>query len=332
MSNKKSVRNSAIDMVKLIAMFMVLGLHLNVGQLHSSFLLSAQSAISCIAIPLFFMVSGFLLCKKELNFSYSKRKIKGILKFVFYTCTILIVFFIIKDIILHHSIQSKYFYLPTYILWFFQKGFFAQFWYFGAMIIIYLIAPFLRKIIDSRYLDKTIIICTIISFTFFILDLRTNFEQEYIPQTFRIYYWIMYFLIGAYVRIHQKKLLVIKYHFAIIAGIIYTAFQLLIQTKVRMGNEFFFGSLFCMVYAVCVFSSCLNIKTSNKFITKSSALFLPVYTLHLLLYKNLCNRYIHIKIEPNIDFVLTYIIYASITVSFCWLIMKNKMMKDLFRI
>jgi surface polysaccharide O-acyltransferase-like enzyme len=71
MNNKIIGRNLSLDLVKIIAMFMVLALHININnKLPISFFLTLNYCFACIAIPLFFMVSGYLLANKELNVNY----------------------------------------------------------------------------------------------------------------------------------------------------------------------------------------------------------------------------------------------------------------------
>lgn len=84
-------RNLSIDLVKIIAMLMVI--HIRVTGVVSESLLSlCNDAYSGIAIPLFFMVSGYLLSAKNLTPKYSVKKIKGILRFVGITVTTIIAY------------------------------------------------------------------------------------------------------------------------------------------------------------------------------------------------------------------------------------------------
>ena len=77
-------RNIGIDVVKIIAMIMVVGLHVQFGGgLAPSELLKLQYGIGLCAIPLFFMVSGFLMQEKMPDHKYAWHKIYSILKYVF---------------------------------------------------------------------------------------------------------------------------------------------------------------------------------------------------------------------------------------------------------
>lgn len=199
-------RNLSIDLVKVIAMFMVMAIHIHrTGIATGSWILKCNSAVTVIAIPLFFMVSGYLLSGKQLSLDYSKRKIKGILRFVFITITI----FVLSYFILYDHIKmvprpmSTTSVIGSYVSWTFQRGLLWQYWYFGAMIIIYAMGPIFTKIFQSNNLPYFIIGCVIISFCFFVLDCKYNFEKSYIRQTFRVWYWFMYFLLGGYIRLNR---------------------------------------------------------------------------------------------------------------------------------
>lgn len=83
-------RNQSIDLIKIIAMYMVLMLHTGVAR-HFATNYDYTSVpevymVAGIAIPLFFMVSGFLLANRLVDWKYSFSKIIGILRFTFIIC------------------------------------------------------------------------------------------------------------------------------------------------------------------------------------------------------------------------------------------------------
>lgn len=71
------MRNQNIDLIKIVAMFMVLALHLHVYMPIRQSVPDYIYGLCGIAIPLFFMVSGFLMCDKPSDFQYVKRKWGG---------------------------------------------------------------------------------------------------------------------------------------------------------------------------------------------------------------------------------------------------------------
>lgn len=84
------MRNQSIDFIKIIAMYMVLMLHTGViRHFTSSYDYTSVPEvymIAGIAIPLFFMVSGFLLVNKQVDRKYITNKILGILRFTLIIC------------------------------------------------------------------------------------------------------------------------------------------------------------------------------------------------------------------------------------------------------
>lgn len=311
---------------------MVLALHINIThQIEYSWILACNYAYACVAIPLFFMVSGFLMHGRLLSVNYSIKKIKGILKFVFITTTIIITYFLINNCIRHHN-SSLYYYVSAYYLWIFQGGPMWQYWYFASMIIIYSFAPIFEKIFHSKYLSIWLLFFIIISLVVFILNSIFDFERKYVIQSFRIWYWFMYFLLGGYIRKHQDRFKFINWWYAIVMCLIYTIFQKSGIINVR-GNEYYFGSIMCMIYAISVFCACINTKIEkSKTIKTLSSLFLPVYTVHptILIW---FSHFSFIKtLHPINQYFLAYFIVCLITILLSYLIMKIPIIKNIFRI
>ena len=124
-------RNQSIDLVKIIAMVMVVRMHVCFNQsLASNWPFDFVFGILTPAIPLFFMVSGYLMQGKMPTYKYVFRKILNILKYVY-------TFIIISSIVM----SAKSGHLPKWNIlyeWFLQRGPYSIFWYLGAMIYIYI--------------------------------------------------------------------------------------------------------------------------------------------------------------------------------------------------
>ena len=89
-------RDLSIDLVKVIAMCMVLLLHTGVtstSYLMMSEMRSVVYAFSGIAVPLFFMVSGYLMAERRIDMSYVKNKTYRILRFIFITTTVVLMIY-----------------------------------------------------------------------------------------------------------------------------------------------------------------------------------------------------------------------------------------------
>ncbi|MBO4315383.1 MAG: acyltransferase family protein [Prevotella sp.] len=319
-------RNLSIDLVKVIAMFMVMALHVFLCHIvQQSLVFSWNYGIASIAIPLFFMVSGFLLCRKDGQISYSVRKIKGILKFVFITIT----FIVLLNIILppHVSLVDG---LKSYYAWFYQKGLVWQYWYFGAMIILYALLPLLLKIIHSRWLPYVILALVAIGFVMFLLNIFYEFEKHYIRQTFRLWYWLMYFFVGAYIRLHQQYFSKIGWWHVL--GVV--VFMLVYVYYVEIPyDEYAFGSIICMIYAVTVFSACLNTKIKHgKVIQELSRFFLPVYAMHPFVISRLEPLSPYFQFTPAVQYFVVLIIIFIVNIALAFVLMRIPYVKDIFKI
>lgn len=317
-------------------MIMVLALHTGV---FASYLpnVICKRLIYClfsIAVPLFFMVSGYLLARKELNWSYSKHKIKGILRFVFLTTTIFWIWNFAYDIIVYGHCTSPFYRLYIFFYWVIQAGINWHYWYFASMIMIYLLCPWLSRIIHSKNNKNYICFLMAICFVFFLLEYLYPFERNYIPQSFRIWYWILYFLIGSYICLNPKLFKLITWPIALGVGLCYALYQL--WDPMNIGYGFHFGSISCIIYTIVIFAACLNTRldANNRFITNISSLFLPVYSLHPFLFKayDYSCKIILSPLEPNVRCLMSLLIYITITIFICWGLMKLPYMDKLFKI
>ena len=198
----------AWDAIKLVACIFVCTLH-TIGMFmsespgfHLSYLLFYMSGI---AVPLFFMVNGFLLAPKDGGIKYYYRKIFNIVKIV---CVFTFIFDIPK--LARGDISILIPFKQACSSLFFQGGVFPVFWFFGSLIFIYALMPFLKKyVIPIRTrLYGLLLFLSVLQFIVYTCDIYTNyvysfiFENVYIPQSFRLYSHLMYFLLGVCLRLY----------------------------------------------------------------------------------------------------------------------------------
>lgn len=175
-------RSSSIDLIKICACLGVCTLHFyiremeDLGHFRPDFVLFY---IATIAIPLFFMVNGYLILSKTRETSYYLKRILNIFKIVF---TVNALFYIVV-----HFIQGQFLINPikkplieTFKNMFLQEGGFSIFWFFGALLMIYAILA----IIPSSYLTTKTIIIAIITLTFVSLAVNgTNLLSAFYTHT-----------------------------------------------------------------------------------------------------------------------------------------------------
>lgn len=334
-------RNISIDLIKVLAMTFVMMLH-TIPPYHNNLPCFILATISGIAIPLFFMVSGYLLINKKGGWKYSIHKIIGIIKFV----TILT----IPITILRRLLKPDYWFdLKSWIVDligpYFQLSYLWVLWYLGAMCIIYLILPIIHNLY-RRYNLIFLIISTlffaVICNTVFTLNTTIHFERG-IYQTLRAYNLILYFLMGATTKILMPQ---IKNAFSsfvskkqwqwiltpIIFALIYSCFLRYISHK--DGVEYQFGSAMCMAYSIVTFV-CISLYKPGKFVTKwvkiLSNLFLPAFVIHTFVISALT------KVMPqtapdNYIGIFKFLIVWIVTISISYIIMKTSIGRWVFRI
>lgn len=182
-----SNRNVNLDLVKVLASIGVVGLHA-IGMVNYSIYYFCD-----FAVPLFMMVNGYLMFNKsDITPAYAFTKILSLLKIV--VCWNLLI--ILPVMVLRHKFVNP---IRLCVNCLFQKGYLWHFWYFGALIIIYLALPLIHHLIKNRPLLHLIlvVILVLISVTISIMSMVRGYSiQKYVPQTLRIWTWLMFFLFG----------------------------------------------------------------------------------------------------------------------------------------
>ena len=318
-------------------MFMVMTLHLGISTSPDKFI-AGGVYISAIAIPLFFLVSGWLMIDKPIGGGYLIRKIGRIFRFVTIISLIGAVCSFWIPMLNYEGIGWG---LKKIILIiinpYLQKGIFSVFWYLGAMIVIYALLPIFNLAYRKYGLIGLyfIAVCLFIIECFvFQLNVLYNFEERFVLQAFRIWNWLFYFIMGAIIkRRFSKNNLTIGWGLPISLAFLYVLYAHMIIPLVHTW-EYLYASPMCMLYSIIVFVYIVNIKISNKILIKIisffSNLFLPVYALHiiiLLCLRNMPNIGLGI-IKPEVYLFLVWFI----TIIISWIIIKIPIVRSIFRI
>lgn len=299
---------------------------------------------SCVvAIPLFFMVSGFLLLGREnIGYKYAFRKIFGIVRFVF-----IVSFSLFCAYVVWNLIQRDYdedfigFFLSTFLYSFLQRGHFWMFWYLGAMVLIYLLLPILNKIYQRERLANVFFILLFIGeAVVFALNLYVGEEQgqpfeSLFIQTFRLWNWLFYFMLGGIIKRHGSC--VRRTH----TFYMFLAFSFVLNIVVESWLSPMMHSSFCEYFycSVVVMLLCCLLFISiqrqnihdNQLIASLSALFLPVYTFHV---------FVIFALSKVIDFsmfgiaapIIMWFTISATTIFISFLLMQIPIMKNIFRI
>lgn len=309
-----------------MAMLGVICLHCCIGRLDNP-IAFVMSRLSGISIPLFFMVSGYLLVEKDGSYNYSLKKILGIIKFVF---IITISYWFLYSFLNGFDLNK----LLTFFLYsFVQKGPFWMFWYFGAMCLVYLLLPILLscKRIVSNFFLKLLAFLICIDFVIFVLTLQVHLEYN-VTQCFRLWNWLTFFTIGALIKEHLfavKGLLKYNILLCVVSALLFISFVYYCRFVID-GVEYFFTTPLCMLYAFSVFLTIASVNIKyNKIIDELSKLFLPVYSLHyfvIIFYRKFLYIPSWVFISPFFD----WIIISIMTLFISYLLMRIPVMKKIF--
>ena len=319
-------RNLNLDFIKIIAMIFVVGLHSQtkwfIGNININWYYIYT--ICGTAIPLFFTVSGYLLLgRKNIDWNYSIKKIWGIVRFVFVVCWI---YWLIMLIITQEPHWDKLYKDPLGA--FLMGGAFWQFWYFGSMNIIYILYPILNKLYYEKYnLFALLFVCLIITCAaIHVINIITPGTLEAkIPQSLRIWNWLMYFCLGGMIKKHEKN---IEWKWVFLLAFAY-GIQLFIVSSIdskMLKSDYNFASPLTLIYIYCLFQALnhLNVQKISNGIKFLSPLFLPVYTIHPYITP--------IRAHFRSIYPVYWLIITAITIAISWVIMQTKIGKWVFRI
>lgn len=143
----KPQREYYYDILRIIACFLVIINHsetkvfTDVGISVTWFVSAFKFLLSKIAVPIFFMISGALLLKKDDSY-------KKILLRIIRMIVVLLIFSVVIPIILSRNIPSLKGILSS-ILVIIKRPYFTAYWYLYALIGLYIMTPIIRKMIKS---------------------------------------------------------------------------------------------------------------------------------------------------------------------------------------
>lgn len=323
-------RNLSIDLVKIVAMCLVVALHTTYGFIKENSFEDVSFIIynlGVIAIPLFFMVSGYLLLGREdISFRYSLKKIYGIIKFSF---LMIFGFWFLWSIKFGFDIRTL---IGNITGCFFQRGTFYMFWYFGAMCLIYIMLPFFNKLYFRRRIFMIVCLgCILIQNIAFTSNIISDGETS-VCQTFRLWNWFTYFFLGGVLK-HQtlnKRFLAWSILPLLILTLSYMIW--LYPFFVSQQCEYFYSSFIVeiMCCTIFLFIKSINIRHS-RIIKNLSALFLPVYTFHVFVIA-LSSPISKALYDYQIGGVIYWIVVLCITMVISWFLMKIPQINKMFKI
>ena len=315
----RKYRNINLDLLKVLACVGVVLLHtamVGFKKTGSWNFLTYLYYLGTYSIPLFFMVNGYLLLgKREITYSYVLQKIKWILITV--SSWTFIVWLFKRDFT--ENLIKKI--VGSLI----QRGYFFQFWFFGALILIYLCLPVLKTVINSK--RKYVYILSLLVAIGFIVELANIFLQmpiqTHVMQTFRLWTWFFYYLLGGYIA--QFNVDNLKYRFknwmkivsillVLISPII--LFFLAKNTYHNLFAEYFYDILFVKFTSLGIFLTIFSLslhENGSKWIVSLSNQTMGVFIIHTYIMKVWEKLF-------GFSFVGSYLLFAIFTLSVSFII------------
>lgn len=323
MTQYKVNRDQAIDLIKIVAMCMVVCLHtthpyLNHPVHYIEYILYNTSVM---AVPLFFMVSGYLLIgRPEKDYRYSFKKIWKMLRFVFIIVAIWGVICLPWDKEFFSTLAGN---ISGALLCYYT---FDRFWFLGALCLLYCLYPLINRLYgDLRNFSAVLAVTVVILSLVFISNLTQGLEKH-IYQTLRLWNWIFYFMLGG-----LCKHLTLPRTTAAILVIISAVMNILVIRWLgpyipTTYCEYFYGCPVVILLSTSVFIFLKGFKIGNSpVIAGLSRLFLPVYAFHDFFFE----LFEHYGIMTYNGGTLFIAVLLS-SIAFSWLIMKIPLLNRFF--
>ena len=315
----RKYRNINLDLLKVLACVGVVLLHTTMDgfkETGSWNLLTYLYYLGTYSIPLFFMVNGYLLLgKREITYSYILQKVKWILITV--SSWTFIVWLFKRDFT--ENLIKKI--VGSLI----QKGYFFQFWFFGSLMLIYICLPILKKFLNSKrsylyILSVLLVIGLIFELANIVLQMPI---QTYVIQTFRLWTWFFYYVLGGYIAQFTMKELKSRFKnwMKIVSILLFLISPLILFfiAKTAYHNlfaEYFYDTLFVKVSTLGIFLTILTLTLNekrNEWIVSLSNQTMGVFIIHTYIMKVWEKLF-------GFNFVGAYLLFALFTLSVSFII------------
>lgn len=300
-----------IDLIESIAIFFVILYHsilydYNIFQNNSIIIYVRYFFMTILStcVPLFFLVNGYLLFKKEFNLKKHIYKIiRLILLTIIWALFLMTIYMIIKNnpINIKTIIESI---LSLDITWSMNI-----FWFMGALICIYILFPALKSMFDTNKKAYIffVITCSIFTFGYTIVNhliILSNYNYNNIDVSFitmfnpfrGIYgYSFVYFCVGGLLYNYENKILSIKNRNIVciigllicctllfLLGVYYTKY---VDRKIYDVVWNGYDTIFTFFNCIFIYILCLNFTKNCSFITNISKNTLGIFFIHGLIIK-----------------------------------------------
>lgn len=336
----KKERKVGIEILRILSMYMVLILHYKLHQNVSSltdinYKIANFVDILCVcAVNCYVLISGYFLSKGETSI---KKLIKTLSPVWFYSITILIVNLLLTEDVIKYNNLLKFIFPVTL----------GEYWFVLSYTLLYLLTPFLKKVIDNserKELKSLIIILLFFSFLSNFLG-NSNINSNIIDKTrgYGIIWLTTLFICAGYIRKYKlenkipKKFLLLSYICSsILVYISFLSIKYLNDNNILIHSIKFkatllsdYNSINIFINSICLFLLFLQIDIKNKFIKKIilfiSPLTFGVYIIHCnpLIFKKIYVELLQIqKYTTSSNYLIIMLLKCALLFIVCILIEK----------
>lgn len=272
------------------------------------------------------------------SYKYAIHKALKIIRLIILWCIIFWLCDIATEILKRTFDISDFIKLPKAIIGgFIQKGLCWHFWYFGALILIYTLLSVFARLCEHRraiLLGAAVCICIGIQITSMLLGWPV---QSMTIQTFRLWTWVAYFILGSFVleilkriagNVSLKKHGVLLILFSLFIGVYQSCIGssfILFQDASRgvLSAEYFYDDFFAFIWLLILFLFVMRLRLSSQIciiIEKVSRLTLGVYCGHQLVLKIIRQ---FLTAESLFTGILLWLL--TLTISICVIYIIDKM-------
>ncbi len=263
------------------------------------------------AVPVFFMITGYLFLTKDKDLEYKDFFKKYILKYIVAIFTFGWGYAIIEEIFNKNYCLSMPF---TALLNTIQGKTWAHMWYLYSLVGVMLLIPIIKKLLDKdeksiKYISTILLIS---SFVFplieLVFDIKIGFDLIIVSP------YLLYAIIGYYLGKNNLEKDSIKYIIGLFISLVIIIIAQVVTvlycddaiiSKISFVGKY--NSIIILLLAVCIFILFKKIITRNRIVEFTSKYTYGIYLVHVF-YINLIYKFFNINIYGN------YFLIKSLTV------------------
>ncbi|MDO5089662.1 MAG: acyltransferase family protein [Leptotrichiaceae bacterium] len=324
-----------LDILKSIAVIGVILIHIVAGELSMYGKISMRdwmlsniiNSVSRICVPVFVMVSGYLLLRKDepVGMFFKKRFVKIIPKFLIYS----MIYYVFKVSFLNRPYSGN----ENFLILLFKGGIFYHFWYIYMILGIYVMTPFFRKAVGNihksyikYFVYVWIFFMVIIPFLEFIL--KTRF-MVYSPVGQYVGYFLIGYLIGeAPVKINKLFLFLgyllslslsiwLSYFFTVKKGVFVDFFYNYHSIGVFFQSIFLYGLIMKFSHNDDEGKKSEIIYRIRRFVSTLSLITLDIYLIHPMIISYFQEK---TAIKSKLDYPVYIIVVFGVTAAVSYII------------